>query len=90
VSDQHLFDVAALTAWLSVHLDGFAGPLSVEMFKGGQSNPTYKLITPQRNYVMRAKPGPANPSRCTDSQAVSAATSKRCWSLTARVPTKCE
>ena len=58
VSDQHLFDVAALTAWLSVHLDGFAGPLSVEMFKGGQSNPTYKLITPQRSYVMRAKPGP--------------------------------
>jgi aminoglycoside phosphotransferase (APT) family kinase protein len=29
----------------------------VEMFKGGQSNPTYKLITPARSYVMRAKPG---------------------------------
>ncbi len=28
------------------------------MFKGGQSNPTYKLITPSRQYVMRAKPGP--------------------------------
>ena len=28
------------------------------MFKGGQSNPTYKLITPARNYVMRSKPGP--------------------------------
>ena len=28
------------------------------MFKGGQSNPTYKLVTPQRNYVMRSKPGP--------------------------------
>ena len=28
------------------------------MFKGGQSNPTYKLVTPQRSYVMRAKPGP--------------------------------
>jgi aminoglycoside phosphotransferase (APT) family kinase protein len=37
---------------------GFAGPLTVEMFKGGQSNPTYKLVTPQRTYVMRAKPGP--------------------------------
>ena len=58
VSGTHAFDVAALQAWLSQHLPGFAGPLSVEMFKGGQSNPTYKLITPSRQYVMRAKPGP--------------------------------
>src|SRR2546427_748538 len=40
------------------HVQGFAGPLQVEMFKGGQSNPTYKLITPGRSYVMRSKPGP--------------------------------
>lgn len=58
VSDQHAFDVAALERWLAPRLDGFAGPLAVEMFKGGQSNPTYKLITPARQYVMRAKPGP--------------------------------
>ncbi|NNU43155.1 phosphotransferase [Ramlibacter montanisoli] len=58
VSDKHAFDVAALTAWLEKNLDGFRGPLTVEMFKGGQSNPTYKLLTPQRNYVMRSKPGP--------------------------------
>ena len=58
VSDQHAFDVDALQAWLGVHLPGFAGPLTVEMFKGGQSNPTYKLVTPGRAYVMRAKPGP--------------------------------
>ena len=58
VAEQHAFDVAALSAWLSEHLPGFAGPLTVEMFKGGQSNPTYKLITPDRQYVMRAKPGP--------------------------------
>jgi aminoglycoside phosphotransferase (APT) family kinase protein len=58
VSDQHAFDTAALTAWLARHLPGFEGPLSAEMFKGGQSNPTYKLVTPQRSYVMRAKPGP--------------------------------
>jgi aminoglycoside phosphotransferase (APT) family kinase protein len=32
--------------------------LTVELFKGGQSNPTYKLVTPARSYVMRAKPGP--------------------------------
>lgn len=58
VSDQHAFDIERLTDWLSDHMAGFAGPLTVEMFKGGQSNPTYKLITPTASYVMRAKPGP--------------------------------
>ena len=58
VSGQHAVDIAALSAYLQQHLPGFAGPLTVEMFKGGQSNPTYKLITPGRAYVMRAKPGP--------------------------------
>jgi aminoglycoside phosphotransferase (APT) family kinase protein len=58
VADQHAFDVPALERWLLAHLPGFAGPLQVEMFKGGQSNPTYKLLTPGRAYAMRAKPGP--------------------------------
>ncbi|MFN3416286.1 MAG: phosphotransferase family protein [Caldimonas sp.] len=58
VAEQHRFDVAALEAYLRANLPGFAGPLSVEQFKGGQSNPTYKLTTPSRHYVMRAKPGP--------------------------------
>jgi aminoglycoside phosphotransferase (APT) family kinase protein len=58
VSGTHAFDIAALSAYLTQHLADFQGPLSVEIFKGGQSNPTYKLITPGRAYVMRAKPGP--------------------------------
>ena len=58
VSGAHAFDTEALQAYLEKHLDGFKGPLTVEMFKGGQSNPTYKLITPSQSYVMRAKPGP--------------------------------
>lgn len=58
VSERHSFDTNALATWLAQHLPGFAGPLTVEMFKGGQSNPTYKLITPSATYVMRAKPGP--------------------------------
>lgn len=58
VSEQQAFDLAALTAYLQVHLQEFQGPISVEIFKGGQSNPTYKLITPGKSYVMRAKPGP--------------------------------
>ena len=58
VSAQHEVDLAVLQVWLQANVPGFAGPLQVEMFKGGQSNPTYKLLTPQRQYVMRAKPGP--------------------------------
>jgi aminoglycoside phosphotransferase (APT) family kinase protein len=58
VSGKHLFDVSALSLWLEKNLPGFTGPLDVEMFKGGQSNPTYRLTTPTQSYVMRAKPGP--------------------------------
>lgn len=58
VSDQHAFDIEVMTDWLRQHVQGFEGPLRVEMFKGGQSNPTYKLVTPGKSYVMRAKPGP--------------------------------
>jgi aminoglycoside phosphotransferase (APT) family kinase protein len=59
VAQSHAFDVAALQAYLQRALPGFEGPLGVEQFKGGQSNPTYKLLTPGRAYVMRTKPGPA-------------------------------
>jgi aminoglycoside phosphotransferase (APT) family kinase protein len=50
------FDVAALESWMASHVEGFAGPLTVQQFKGGQSNPTYLLITPQKRYVLRRKP----------------------------------
>ena len=58
LTGAHAFDTAALQAYLQQHLPGFAGPLAVEQFKGGQSNPTYKLVTPQASYAMRSKPGP--------------------------------
>lgn len=50
------FDIAALSAWMEGHVPGFAGPLSVEQFNGGQSNPTYRLTTPGAAYVLRRKP----------------------------------
>jgi aminoglycoside phosphotransferase (APT) family kinase protein len=53
---RQAFDEAALAAWMAEHVEGFAGPLSVEQFKGGQSNPTYKLATPRQSYVLRRKP----------------------------------
>src|SRR5919107_595130 len=62
VRSAHRFDVAPLEAWMAREVEGFAGPLHVEQFKGGQSNPTYKLITPGRDYVLRRKPpGPLLP-----------------------------
>jgi aminoglycoside phosphotransferase (APT) family kinase protein len=54
----HALDLAALEVWLHSNVDGFKGPVRAEMFKGGQSNPTYKLMTAQKTYVMRMKPGP--------------------------------
>ena len=58
VTGNQAFDTEALSAYLRQHLGGFNGPLTVELFNGGQSNPTYKLLTPGASYVMRAKPGP--------------------------------
>lgn len=59
VQERHRFDIAALEAYLAKHIEGFSGPLEVEQFRGGQSNPTYRLSAGARRYVMRAKPGPA-------------------------------
>jgi aminoglycoside phosphotransferase (APT) family kinase protein len=50
------FDEAQLAQWMRDHVEDFAGPLQVQQFQGGQSNPTYKLLTPTRAYVMRRRP----------------------------------
>jgi aminoglycoside phosphotransferase (APT) family kinase protein len=50
------FDVERLQTYLAAHLPGFAGPLAVRQFKGGQSNPTYLIETPARRTVLRRKP----------------------------------
>jgi aminoglycoside phosphotransferase (APT) family kinase protein len=49
-------DEARLAHYLSAKIEGFAGPLTIKQFKGGQSNPTYLLETPARRYVLRRKP----------------------------------
>ena len=59
MSEQQRFHIDALAVWLRAHVAGFEGALPFEQFAGGQSNPTFKLVTPSRSYVMRAKPGPA-------------------------------
>ena len=60
VSERQKFDIAALTAYLERHVEGYPGGApEVAQFKGGQSNPTFKLSVGRRHYVLRTKPGPA-------------------------------
>ena len=54
--DAMALPLAALEAYLAQHLPGFAGPLAAEKFKGGQSNPTYRLDWPGGRCVLRRKP----------------------------------
>ena len=56
VAERLRFDEAALAGWLHDHVAAFSGPLTVSQFKGGQSNPTYRLDTPGGSYVLRRKP----------------------------------
>src|ERR1700745_3164269 len=56
VAERLRFDAARLESYLSAHVPGFAGPVLVSQFKGGQSNPTYLIETPLRRYVLRRKP----------------------------------
>ncbi len=57
VSERLRFDVVALERWMAEHVPGVTGPLSVSQFKGGQSNPTYRIDTPSgRAFVLRRKP----------------------------------
>ena len=56
VAETHKFNEANLAAWMEEHVEGYVGPLTVKQFKGGQSNPTYKLFAGGKTYVMRRKP----------------------------------
>jgi len=57
IQEHQSFDLGALEAYLRNH--GFSGPLSVQQFRGGQSNPTYLISGAGKQHVLRAKPGPA-------------------------------
>ena len=56
VEERHRIDEKHLDAWMKQNVEGYQGPPTVLQFKGGQSNPTYKIETPTRSYVMRRKP----------------------------------
>src|SRR4051812_46756055 len=60
VSERQKFDVTALAAYLQQHVPGYPGGLpEVVQFKGGQSNPPFRLTVGGQRYVLRTKPGPA-------------------------------
>ena len=56
VRENHRFDAARLEAWLAAHIGDFAGPLKIDQFNRGASNPTFLLTTPTARYVLRKKP----------------------------------
>ncbi|MGA1798639.1 phosphotransferase family protein [Sphingomonas sp. 4RDLI-65] len=63
VAERDKLDLGALGTWMTANVPGYAGPLTYAKFAGGQSNPTYRLDTPSRAYVLRRKPfGPILPS----------------------------
>jgi aminoglycoside phosphotransferase (APT) family kinase protein len=60
---QHAFDTVPLASWMAQHTPGFAGPIQLQQFAGGQSNPTFLITTPTSRYVLRRKPpGKLQPS----------------------------
>ena len=57
VQAKHRFYERSLERFMAAHVEGFARPVQVEQFKGGQSNPTYRLTDAAgRRYVLRRKP----------------------------------
>ena len=52
----HDFETGPLKAWMHETVPGFSGPVQVAKFAGGQSNPTFRVSTPGRDYVLRRKP----------------------------------
>ena len=56
VPDNDPIDVGALERWMKRHMAGFEGPIALAKFKGGQSNPTYRVDSPDRSFVLRRQP----------------------------------
>ena len=56
VAENLKFDESKLQEWLGDKIPGTGKILQVSQFKGGQSNPTYKILTEKKNFVLRRKP----------------------------------
>lgn len=54
--DATTLDTEAVERWMAANVPGFEGPVEARKFEQGQSNPTFRLITPSHRYVLRRKP----------------------------------
>ena len=64
VTPQQRFDLGALERFLAGRIPGLQRPLTVQQFRGGQSNPTFLLSAADgAQFVLRKQPsGPLLPS----------------------------
>lgn len=53
---MHQYDPAELQDYLATHVSGFGTMDAIDKFSDGQSNPTYKITSGTRQFVLRAKP----------------------------------
>ncbi|MEO9131648.1 MAG: phosphotransferase family protein [Sphingomonas sp.] len=56
VPEEDPIDAGAVGRWMKGHMPGLDGTVTLSKFKGGQSNPTYRVDTPGKSYVLRRQP----------------------------------
>ncbi len=56
VRANHKLDEARLEEWLTATMDEFEGPMQVQQFQRGASNPNFLITANGRRYVLRKKP----------------------------------
>lgn len=56
MTDTQTLDATTIARYLESRIDGFQGPVTIQKFDMGQSNPTFRLDTPDRSFVLRRKP----------------------------------
>ena len=54
VAEHLTIEVSNLQPWIDEFVPGAGKINSIEQFKGGQSNPTYKIVTESKNLVLRS------------------------------------
>ena len=84
------FDQAKMGDYLRAHVDGFAGPYTVSQFRGGQSNPTFRIDARSGQYVVAA----SRPVTCCLPRTPSTVSFESCtpftrWNFPFREPTAC-
>ena len=56
VAENLRFNESGLKEWFGDNISSAGKILKIAQFKGGQSNPTYKITTEKQEFVLRRKP----------------------------------